>query len=151
MTYQPRHGMTRTRVWNRWRCMRQHLEHAERWATFETFYADMGEPGPGQRMHRADPDRPFGPGNAEWMDDAESRSICATRTARRHHDPGIGDVQRQVLRVMARVRQPLRPFVIAGLAGLEGQQVRSALVRLRDRRRLVARGSDGGWMLRGAA
>lgn len=78
----PRHGKSRTRVYKKWASMISRCKSpanpsyrhyggrgicvCDRWLSFENFWADMGEPGPGQSLDRIDVDGNYEPSNCRW-------------------------------------------------------------------------------------
>jgi hypothetical protein len=81
------HGMSRTRVHNIWKSMRQrcsnpnHVAYAnyggrgitvcERWQAFLNFYADMGDPPPGLSIDRINNDSGYESSNCKWPSRSE--------------------------------------------------------------------------------
>lgn len=81
------HGKRHTRVYNIWAGMIQRgtnpktrnfsnygargVSVCERWRTFENFYADMGEPAPGQSIDRVNVHGNYEPGNCRWATSGE--------------------------------------------------------------------------------
>ena len=81
------HGMTNTRVFNVWVCMKQRCSNTrhksykdyggrgiavcERWLKFESFLADMGEPPRGFWLERDDNDKGYSKDNCRWASPKE--------------------------------------------------------------------------------
>ncbi len=63
------------------------IKVCERWADYEAFLADMGEPPPGTTLDRIDNDGPYSPGNCRWATIEEQR-----RNSRRTINVTIGGV-----------------------------------------------------------
>lgn len=77
-----KHGMAGTRVHRIWKSMRNRCNNTntprykdygalgitvcERWAKFENFFADMGEPPPGHSIDRRDNAKGYEPNNCKW-------------------------------------------------------------------------------------
>lgn len=82
-----RHGMSRTRTWRTWECMRARCSNpnarayeqyggrgitvCSRWQIFENFYADMGERPDGMTLDRVDVNGNYEPGNCRWATSKE--------------------------------------------------------------------------------
>lgn len=85
------HGMSKTKIYNVYRAMRSRCENpnsksypdyggrgikvCERWATFENFYADMGEPGfLRAEIDRIDNDKGYSPDNCRWVTKTQNQA-----------------------------------------------------------------------------
>lgn len=77
---QTKHGMAGTPTYKSWHQMHQRCEGksgheyykdsgitvCERWASFDSFYADMGDRPPGTTLDRIDGSKGYEPGNCRW-------------------------------------------------------------------------------------
>lgn len=142
-----RHGMTDTPEHRSWRDMHGRRNCVDAWNDFEAFFRDMGPKPPGTMLHCANPDKPYGPGNAEWLGEGEARSICAARASAKAAKKGghMGPTQRSLLEVLGRINRPMRTPVLAGLAGVSTSAAYDSLLRLKDRREVV-RIAPGVWV-----
>lgn len=62
-------------AWNQMR-YRNRVRVVPRWDDFAVFLADMGErPSPAHSLYRLNHDKPYGPGNLEWLTVAEHRGL----------------------------------------------------------------------------
>lgn len=139
------HRKTATRAHRAWVTMRKSGDFAARWDDFVAFESDMGSPAVGERLHRPDPSRPWGPGNAVWMALAKAIAICNARRADRMVGTfQLSKLQRKVLRLLAQTG-PIRLTVIARLVGHPVGALSHCLPRLR--RRGLVRNVEGAWGL----
>ena len=88
--FQPRHGLSETRIHYCWMAMRSRCErptnHAyanyggrgikvcKRWQTFENFIADMGECKAGYSIDRINPNGNYEPGNCRWASQKDQQN-----------------------------------------------------------------------------